>query len=124
MYGKTKIAKITKVLYRDPCYKNMQMYHIDEAVRHDNTCYLSTKIYQEDIVIHSPNIIDLVQEGDYVNGRKVVDIYKDIFTKELKVRVEGLDMNWQGDKSDICYSNKDITSILTRERFNKEKYEV
>lgn len=32
----------------------------------------TTCVYEKEIVKHSPNIIDLVEQGDYVNGKRVI----------------------------------------------------
>lgn len=62
----------------------------------------------DEIIKTSPNIIDLIQVGDYVNGRKV---------------------EWVGDdfvafgKLDYAYK-KDIKSIVTREQFLQMEYKI
>lgn len=67
------------------------------------------------IVKHSPNIIDLIEVEDYVNGSKVV----------------GKDNNCiliLTDGGQTCYrnifENKDIKSILTKESFKNAEYRV
>lgn len=49
-----------------------------------------------------------IKIGDYVKGKKVIEIYKDPFIGIDKVRVEGIETNWQGDKSDISYSINEL----------------
>lgn len=63
----------------------------------------------------SPNIIDLIEEGDYVNG-----IYVDIIEKEQK-RV--WHVSCYGDE-DIVFYNEDIKSIVTKEQFENCMYKV
>lgn len=69
----------------------------------------------EDIIKSSPNIIDLIEVGDYVDG-----IYVDIIEKEQK-RV------WHtssyGDE-DVVFYNEDIKSIVTHEQFSQMEYKV
>ena len=60
-----------------------------------------------EIVKHSPNIIDLIEENDYVNGNKVVSI-----NGVLYVRDEG------------ALSEIEIKSIVTKEQFNSVMYKV
>ena len=67
------------------------------------------------IVKHSKNITDLIEEDDYVNGSKVV----------------GKDNNCiliLTDGGQTCYrnifENKDIKSIVTKERFNSIAYRL
>lgn len=72
--------------------------------------------YKFDTIIkHSKNIIDLIEEGDYVNGSKVV----------------GKDNNCiliLTDGGQTCYrnifENKDIKSILTKEQYDANCYRL
>jgi hypothetical protein len=73
------------------------------------------------IIKSSPNIIDLIEVGDYVNGNRVIEIdnkSKDIFNKYLLV--EETDY----DNCNISYSNNDIKSIVTKEQFESMEYKV
>ena len=72
-------------------------------------------IEKKDILKHSPNIIDVIEVGDYVNGK----------------RVEGIDDKEFYDHREIFFENecwyiKDyhIESIVTHQQFNSIKYEV
>lgn len=69
----------------------------------------------EDIIKSSPNIIDLIEVGDYVNG-----IYVNIIEKEQK-RVGYA--SYYGDE-DIVFCNEDIKSIVTKEQFESMEYKV
>lgn len=70
-----------------------------------------------EIIKHSKDIIDLVEVGDYVNGNKVIDKY--LFGGELPV------LETTGDeKNAMCLSEKDIKSVLTREKFEANCYEL
>lgn len=67
---------------------------------------------KEEIIKSSPNIIDLIEEGDYVNGMKVAVNCKEnggnivIFT----------DMD--------CVNENNIKSIVTKEQFSQMEYKV
>lgn len=64
-----------------------------------------------EIVIHSSNIIDLIQEGDYVNGVKILDITGDyIHTAEF----------------DCCKArlNNKLKAIVTKEQMKSVEYIV
>ena len=124
MYKNQKIAKIEKILDKDPCYKNMQMYQIDTIHQHSNAHFPSFEIYKEDILKYSKDIIDLIEKDDLVNNRKVKRVFIDPFTKQKRIEVEGTEENWQGDRSCIYYENKDIKSVITREMLESIKYEV
>lgn len=63
----------------------------------------------------SPNIIDLIEVGDYVNG-----IYIDTIEKEQK-RV--WHTSCYGD-DDIVFYNNDIKSIVTKEMYSSIEYKV
>ena len=70
------------------------------------------------MVKSSPNIIDLIEVGDYVNGKRVNRvIHEDICGDEL------LDYQhiFVGDKE---IYEEDIKSIITKEQFLKMEYKV
>ena len=66
-------------------------------------------------VFASHNIIDLIEEGDYVNGLPVTRICIDDETNEKY-------LNMFGSISE--YRSEDIKSIVTKEQFDSMKYEV
>ena len=61
---------------------------------------------------HSQNIIDLIEEGDYVNGMKVKKIYKELGPTQI---------NCVGGGINFPHA---IKSIVTKEQFNQMKYIV
>lgn len=71
----------------------------------------STKL--ENIVKHSPNIIDLIEVGDYVNGERVKSI--DRVDSEY-----GIIKCSNGNH----YWNYEIKTILTKEQYKANCYEV
>lgn len=69
------------------------------------------------IVKHSPNLIDLIQCGDYVNGKEVImDLQK---SKE-----------WYKSKDDFItckdytFEEKEIKEVVTKEQFEFISYKV
>ena len=70
----------------------------------NNVPYVSAK----NIIKSSPNIIDLIEVGDYVNGNKVED----------------LDDIWHYDLDGCCPVPDEIKSILTREQFESMEYKI
>ena len=67
-----------------------------------------TKFGDEKCIIKSsPNIIDLIEVGDYVNGNKVIDINGIIYVKDV------------GFIEEI-----EIKSIVTKEQFESMEYKV
>lgn len=67
---------------------------------------------------HSPNIIDLIEEGDYINGCLVTAIY-DEYKNDNTIQFE---TNYEGRYR--YYTDEEIKSIVTHEQFNQVKYEV
>lgn len=106
MYVRTKwgIAKIREIseeiIYVDTCFQP-----IDE-----------TKCYKEDIIGEpSFNPIDLIEEGDYVNGFRVV--WVNLNNKTIGINSYYLD--------DVLIKNKqDIKSIVTKEMYSSVEYRV
>lgn len=72
------------------------------------------------IVKHSPNIIDLIEEGDYVNGVEVVDLDDGIHLKFAN-NVSFVDV---GISTYMDGHVEGIKSIVTKEQFNQMKYIV
>ncbi len=68
------------------------------------------------IVKHSHNIIDLIEERDYVNGCKVYENHKTYLMVYQKVKNSEVDYNY--------INHDEIKSILTKEQFNANCYEV
>ena len=76
-------------------------------------------IYKTMIVKSSPNIIDLIEVGDYVNGKKVIDTYTDYifdYSEEFKVV--------RFSETDILHNVNHIKSIVTKEQFEQMQYKV
>ena len=74
--------------------------------------------YPRDNFKASDSIIDLIEPGDYVNGKRVYNISIVNGLKYLDVEVEDY-------LSDMPFINADqITSIVTKEQFSSMKYEV
>lgn len=73
-----------------------------------------TKEIKEGIKSHSKNIIDLIEEGDYVNGYKVDSIENGkLIIGDTTQVVE-----------QILENNKDIKAILTHEQYEENCYKV
>ena len=79
-------------------------YNYDEMINSLTCCIVS-----DDIVKSSPNIIDLIEEGDYVNGHKISNICNLIYTEDDQITYQ---------------DNEDIKSIVTHEQFSQMEYKV
>lgn len=70
---------------------------------------------------HSPNIIDLIEVGDYVNGYKII-IDEGMLLPDCKHAFTVFERD--GTSFMKIWGEKDIKSIVTHEQFNSIKYEV
>lgn len=99
-----KINKAEKNIYEDIVITDTSAYGLSWLKKH------KTK--------HSPNLIDLIEEGDYVNGHRIVNEIYGEDDNELYFEIEG-----GFNKADYI-SEKDIKSIVTKEQFKSVEYEV
>lgn len=107
-YVRTKIGTIGKI-------KRIDFDEIDKSLKwyiYDKKDYITgivgeRAINKPYIKSHSFNIIDLIEEGDYVNGQKVV----------------GVSSGWIDTKEDIIRKDH-IKSIVTHEQMEAMEYEV
>lgn len=102
------IGKVQKISYDNMEKSN---YYICEK---DN---VMASNYLENIAKHSKNIIDLIEVGDYVNGKEVImDLQK---SKE-----------WYKSKDDFItckdytFEEKEIKEVVTKEQFKSISYKV
>lgn len=84
----------------------------------DETDRISPQNMDNEILNHSFEPIDLIEEGDYVNGHRVKAVYLDGVTKYIK-----LDNSYEDRKGVRTYS-EDIKSILTKQQFSNIEYKV
>lgn len=85
-----------------------------------NECNV-TGVYLKDIVKHSKHIIDLIEEGDYVNGYKTIELKKsNIKDDDICILVY---RNHQYEQWETIFENE-IKTILTHEQFEKNCYRL
>ena len=70
------------------------------------------EILKEEIIKSSPNIIDLIEVGDYVDRLRVVE------------KQEGYIVLETFDERIFIYKNEPIKSIVTKEQFKEMEYKV
>lgn len=107
-YVRTKhgIEKITDIKE----WVNFRGY--EKIITTDKNQY-ETLYEQSEIIKSSPNIIDLIEVGDYVNGSYVEGfIEKNKFQNKLIITEAGM------------IDNNDIKSIVTKEMFSSVEYRV
>ena len=86
----------------------------NELVRIDNW----QVILRNDVIKARDNLIDLIEEGDYINGYKVIEIIKD-----FKVIVDKSELNTSdGNYYLKTFTNNQIKDIVTKEQFETMKY--
>ena len=127
-YVRTKdgvIAKITDILEDLSIDCDRDVYDLDDI---DNLKMMEIPYCCKDeyIIKSSPNIIDLIEVGDYVNGYKIIDIVEtengDIKKKFiLQDKIDSFSSSHQIDK---YISNEDIKSIVTKEQFERIEYKL
>lgn len=84
--------------------------------------YLSENGLEKIVKKHSPNIIDLIEIGDYVNGYKVLDVMENMNTGEIHLEMP---MDYTNKElGDCTIYNKDIKSIVTKEQFANAEYRL
>lgn len=107
-----------------------RFYSYDNFVHFDkdiiDTCceptnYFEKKDIKKYIKVVSPNIIDLIEVGDYVNGRKVSKINLDK-TMNGETAILCGDSNY--DCLDVIYKNCNIKSIVTHEQMEEMEYKI
>lgn len=79
-------------------------------------------IYKTMIVKSSPNIIDLIEDGDYVNGyliEKVYDVFEISHHKLKEAHIRYADEDFISQLYDT-----QIKSIVTKEQFSSMEYKV
>ena len=69
---------------------------------------------KEEIIKSSPNIIDLIEVGDYVNGYLVIE-------KDINNELRYIDLK---DRNMKYVKYLDVKSIVTKEQFKNIEYEV
>ena len=107
-YIRDKEGNITKIINILSLFKDVYLYLGEDGYQ-----------YSENAIIkHSKNIIDLIEVGDYVNGKRVIyvaSIENKDDEEELCVFVE---------ETQDCIEAKDIKSIVTKEQFENLEYKV
>lgn len=122
-YVRTKdgrIAQIKSIDYEAGIYRFDRIIYINDFRMKEDVLY-SNEMFKKVIVKHSKQLIDLIEVGDYVNGREVKhiamfegfpDYPKLIFVDETHLIPD-----------DTC-ENEDIKTILTKEIYMSNCYKV
>lgn len=118
-YVRLKGGSIQKVLSIQPYFENNKNLSEYDYISTENLKQWKRYQFEEIVVKHSFNIIDIIEEGDYVNGYKVSFILKDIEKFVLcDYPVE------EGIINHYKFYNRGIESVVAREQFEKMEYKV
>ena len=119
IYGIKKVVDI--ICGQDIKFDNTDGFDEDLRKYHDyDGISFEGSIWKEIVERTSPNIIDLIEVGDYVNGYQVIEkpyIYHDI----QFVSVDTQD-SWNWGKGEMPID--EIKSIVTKEQFESMKYKI
>ena len=113
------IGKVKRIEL-DEIDKSLKWYVFDKK-RYDMNIIDEIYINKPYIKSHSFNIIDLIEEGDYVNGIKIYSLKKGIGYRDKEQEVVIINKNFCNCK---FIRTEDIKSIVTKEQFERMKYEV
>lgn len=86
----------------------------------DETFRLDTN----DVIKSSPNILDLIEVGDYVNGSKIIELATNIDGKVLYLETDITEFDNVYACGHINIYEKDIKSIVTSEQFSQMEYRI
>ena len=99
----------------DICHKEEDYYKF--IIEKHGTLKICDSDY---IVKSSPNIIDLIEVGDYVNGYKVTYVANEEPCPSGKF----VDIDCDKDSSDSYFFDNDIKTIVTHEQFSQMEYRI
>lgn len=110
--GKVKEIRITDFMF---CLKIFYCDYNEEE-----------EIFEDDITKHSPNIIDLVEVGDYVNAYRVNSIEKEYYNLKLDkvMPLKEKELIVGNEEGLLRIVAKDIKTILPHELYEKNCYKV
>lgn len=124
-YIRTKDGRIDKV---DRYSIASCVYHCKNGMCIDECETVGIPI--SDIKKHSPNIIDLIEVGDYVNGYKILDIADSIYKNSKRILIYRNEKEkyekWMyiQEYDGKIHTQDDIKSIVTKEQFKIIEYEI
>lgn len=111
MYVRTKKGKIAKIINK---YDNDGSLHKENFVWGlDDGSILA--LHSQKVIKPSFDIMDLIEVGDYVNGRKVVDKWQEPGWYGYFIKLDG---------EKIIPTIRHIETIVTREQFESMSYRI
>lgn len=129
IYVRTEKGMIAKIISKEDVSGSLHKEEIVFILDDGNRLALNSR----KVTKLSHNIIDLIEEGDYVNGYKIDYINSKCETPFLRsnqpYRVDNTLYSTLVEKGKdynqpLHFYNEDIKSIVTKEQFESMKYEV
>lgn len=114
-YVRTKdgrIAQIKSIDYEAGIYRFDRIIHINDFEMKEDVLY-NNEMFKKLIVKHSKQLIDLIEVGDFVNGKEVIEIRK--INEKIYLMTDYCPQN---------YIKTDIKTILTKESYMANCYQV
>ena len=111
-----KIGKVIEIV--EPDKESMKKYCVYDLDNNEATV--------DDYVIKSsPNIIDLIEVGDYVNEERIKALKGDIERHKINNEDDVVYTEYINDYDEWCgYEEDEIKSIVTHEQFSQMEYRI
>lgn len=116
-YVRTKDGEIGKIISIDKSVDGIERDILYIAIDR----YRELVRFKSAIISHSKNIIDLLEEGDFVNGEKVIQISKEdglVFVDKKYYDARTC------EERHCVYKNNEIKTILTKGQYEANCYVV
>lgn len=93
---------------------NENFYEFDNIIM-DESSAVRDELFVDIVEKSSPNIIDLIEVGDYVNGKKVIDKWEEPDWYGYFIKLEG---------EETVPTIRKIESVVTKEQFESMEYKI
>ena len=115
------IGKVNKIEEKGSGLRLAGEFSSDEIIQFNDGKFYERRARKKDITKHSKNLIDLIKEGDYVNGYKTIEL------KKSNIKDDGICIlvyrNHQYEQWETIFENE-IKTILTHEQYEKNCYRL
>ena len=97
-------------------------YEFDNIIM-DESSAVREELFVDIAEKSSPNIIDLIEVGDYVNGYRVESVDTEYAPYGVYIEIPFVDSESIGCNMDLIRT-EEIESIVTKEQFESMEYEI
>lgn len=116
-YGKKTIYELDKAIFNVYDLQNGELACLNPLIDEMSDRFDTHFGDEKEIIKSSPNIIDLIEVGDYVNGIKIDEIIEKS-DKEICYRYI-----YANEEFDVyTFKKEDIKSIVTKQQFSQMEY--